>query len=361
MTHHLVLIPGFFGFVNLGDLTYFKHVRAHINAWAKSHGLDLVIHRPQTPPTASIAVRARVLYDLIQDEIPEDDGPIHLIGHSAGGLDARWLTSPVAAIDDANNLQAVAARVKTVVCVSTPHRGTPLATLLDSVMGGTLLRLLSTISAITLHGGKVPLAAMSDLIKALRSDDEAVLNDVDDSVYDGLDDSLTESLKDFTREVSKDTRLVQELMTVRASERDVLLKDRDGIRYASVATIARRPGLRTTLQQGVRPDRHASHALFTAAWSVAATSETEPPNGAVDPTGSDIENIDNDGVVPTASQLRGNVIATLIGDHLDVLGHYGDHESTPPRYDWVRSGSKCDDERFTKTWDRICEFVFQSE
>ena len=154
MRHHVVLIPGFFGFVNLGELTYFKHVRTHITEWAKHNGINVVVHRPRTPPTAALSVRAHVLHALIQYDIPEGE-PIHLIGHSAGGLDARWLTSPTTTLDgDASD--TVAKRVNTVVCVSSPHRGTPLATLFDSVMGGSLLRLFSTLSTCLLYTSPSP-------------------------------------------------------------------------------------------------------------------------------------------------------------------------------------------------------------
>jgi triacylglycerol lipase len=361
VTHHVVLIPGFFGFVNLGDLTYFKHVRAHINSWAQAHRIDVVIHRPPTPPTASLAVRARVLYDLIQDEVPADDGPIHLIGHSAGGLDARWLTSPVTVLEGVDDLPSVAERVTSVVCVSTPHRGTPLATLFDTVMGGPLLRLLSIISTLTLRGGEIPLSLATRLIRAFKSEGVSEIGNVDDTLYDNVDDSLREGLKAFVRDISVDQRLVGELSTGRSIERDLRLRDRDGIRYASVATVGQRPGLRTTVRQGVRPDHHASHAVYTTAWSVGATSELVPPLGAVDHSGVDIESVDNDGIVPTASQLRGHVIATLRGDHLDVLGHYTDRDANPRRYDWLRSGSQCNDDTFSETWNRICTFVFHSE
>lgn len=360
MTHHVILIPGFFGFVNLGDLTYFKHVRDHIHAWAESRGIDVVVHRPKTPPTASLAVRARVLYDLIQEEITTASDPIHLIGHSAGGLDARWLTSPAAAIEGADNKDAVASRIKTVVTVSSPHRGTPLATLFDSVMGDTLLRLFSILSTIALHGGEIPLSLLTRVVGAFDNKEDS-LDDVDDCVYDTLDDSLSVGLKAFVRDIGRDQRLVEELSSGRSLERDLRLGDREGTRYACVATVGQRPSLRATLRQGVRPDYHASHALYTAAWSVVATSDHEPPHGAVDATGADLENVDNDGIVPTASQLRGQVLAIMRGDHLDVLGHFMDKDATPRHYDWLRSGSQCDIERFSTTWDRVWQFVFGVE
>lgn len=49
--------------------------------------------------------------------------PIHIIAHSMGGLDARFLTS--------KNLQNLQNRIKTITCLGTPHFGSPVATILD--------------------------------------------------------------------------------------------------------------------------------------------------------------------------------------------------------------------------------------
>jgi hypothetical protein len=52
---HVVLVPGFFGFANLGDLAYFGHVHAFLSeAYAARHWAP-VLHVVRTFPTASTA------------------------------------------------------------------------------------------------------------------------------------------------------------------------------------------------------------------------------------------------------------------------------------------------------------------
>jgi triacylglycerol lipase len=68
---------------------------------------------PQVAPTGSVAFRARQLRDQI---LRWTDGPINLIAHSMGGLDARYLISHLGMAD----------RVRSLTTVSTPHRGTAL-------------------------------------------------------------------------------------------------------------------------------------------------------------------------------------------------------------------------------------------
>jgi triacylglycerol lipase len=68
---------------------------------------------PQVAPTGSVAFRARQLREQI---LRWTDGPINLIAHSMGGLDARYLISHLGMAD----------RVRSLTTVSTPHRGTAL-------------------------------------------------------------------------------------------------------------------------------------------------------------------------------------------------------------------------------------------
>ena len=52
MIHHAYLVPGFFGFANLGDLKYFGHVREFLLAAFARRGLALHIDVVATRPTA---------------------------------------------------------------------------------------------------------------------------------------------------------------------------------------------------------------------------------------------------------------------------------------------------------------------
>src|SRR5579864_2276718 len=89
---HVYLVPGFFGFTNLGELTYFGHVVRFL----AEHGGESAprVHAVKTPPTASLPTRAARLAEAIAATMGPGDAPIHLIGHSSGGLDVRLLLSP---------------------------------------------------------------------------------------------------------------------------------------------------------------------------------------------------------------------------------------------------------------------------
>ena len=73
------------------------------------------VYTPRVSPTAGVARRALDLKRFLDREVPT--GPVHLIGHSMGGLDARYLISQLDMAD----------RVKSLVTVGTPHRGTAFA------------------------------------------------------------------------------------------------------------------------------------------------------------------------------------------------------------------------------------------
>src|SRR5574337_1163302 len=91
---HVVLIPGFFGFANLGDFTYFGHVRDFLaEAWP-GLGLDGEVRAVRTEPTASLPRRAALLAEAISALLDDSPGEVAVVGHSSGGLDARLLLAP---------------------------------------------------------------------------------------------------------------------------------------------------------------------------------------------------------------------------------------------------------------------------
>jgi pimeloyl-ACP methyl ester carboxylesterase len=65
-------------------------------------------------PTGSLASHARRLDELVS-RARRDDGPVHIVGHSLGGLVARYYR------------QVLGRSVDRLVCIATPHRGVPKA------------------------------------------------------------------------------------------------------------------------------------------------------------------------------------------------------------------------------------------
>jgi len=92
--HHVYLIPGFFGFSNLGNVLYFRAVRETLAQNFAERGEPLEIFGVRTFPTGSLARRARrVLEEIDKNDSLRRADAIHLIGHSTGGIDARLVAS----------------------------------------------------------------------------------------------------------------------------------------------------------------------------------------------------------------------------------------------------------------------------
>lgn len=107
---NLVFASGFFIPQKFRRFEYFRDLSKHYPAALF----------PRVDPTAGVEVRAQQLAAQIGRAFP--GGPIHIVAHSMGGLDARFLLS--------HNLEGLASRVTTLSTIATPHRGTPLADLL---------------------------------------------------------------------------------------------------------------------------------------------------------------------------------------------------------------------------------------
>ena len=59
------LIPGFFGFANFGDVKYFAHVQEVLSSAFHDCGEDVELHCVDTPPTASLPIRAAAIADAL--------------------------------------------------------------------------------------------------------------------------------------------------------------------------------------------------------------------------------------------------------------------------------------------------------
>ena len=94
VSHHVYLAPGMFGFGRLASYDYFAHVERALDARFRDAGETLETHVVDVLPTASVRRRAAKLAELIAARRPAATGPIHLLGHSTGGLDVRLVASP---------------------------------------------------------------------------------------------------------------------------------------------------------------------------------------------------------------------------------------------------------------------------
>ncbi len=341
-THHVFLIPGFFGFVNFGRLVYFTHVREFLEDALSREGLTVEIHRVRVKPTSSLRVRAAELLAVLRDAAPAD-APLHLIGHSTGGLDARLVTTPGLSLDGGLDAEPAARRVRSVVSIATPHRGTPLAAFFASLLGQQVLRLLSLATVTVLRRGRLPVGLLAKLTAAfarlaIRRPNVplALLEHLESELRGELGDGEPELIDAFLRDVHGDQALMPQLTPAAMDLFDAATADRPGVRYASVTARAASPSLGTRLACGPRPWPHATYTLY--AWLHRQVG-------------------DGDGIVPIASQRRGEVLFAATGDHLDVIGHFDDPDHLPPHTDWIHTGSRFDRAQFEAMWTSVARFI----
>ncbi len=363
--HHIYLIPGFFGFADLGGITYFHHVRQFLESELERYGLDAEVIPVSTLPTASIRKRTVRLLECVA-RTAGDAGPIHLVGHSTGGLDARLFASPSASLEGTELiLSDYADRVKSVVTVAAPHRGTPMASFFASLMGAKLLYLLSLGTIYTLRFGKLPLTVAVKLAGILARVDDLVglENNVLDQLYDQLFDDFDEereaAIRDFLEHVRKDRDLVGQLTAGGIDLFNATASDREGVDYSSICIRARDPGFRALKDVGFDPYGQATHGLYrflhwlTARGGDELTLSGEHEQALTRGFGEFPSREASDGVVPTLSQPWGEVIHTAVADHLDVCGHFDDGSHEPPHVDWIATGSKFSRRDFEALWRQV--------
>ncbi len=110
----IVLVHGLFGFDRLQLAGYtLAHYFAGIPDLLKGPGNRVLV--PFLAPTEGTPVRAGQLKNFLDQQSPGE--PVHLIAHSLGGLDARYVISRL----------GMAERVLTLTTLGTPHRGSPFA------------------------------------------------------------------------------------------------------------------------------------------------------------------------------------------------------------------------------------------
>ncbi len=120
---NIVLVHGILGFREKFGIKYFRSVAEHF----REKGWKVLV--PLLDPTQGIDFRGAQLRDQITAGFSrgciDPAGTTHIIAHSMGGLDSRWMLSPA-------NPARIQAKIRSLTTISTPHQGSPIADLIDS-------------------------------------------------------------------------------------------------------------------------------------------------------------------------------------------------------------------------------------
>ncbi len=364
--HHVVLVPGLFGFARLGGFDYFSHVEEALASRYFERGAECSFVLVSSPPTGSIVYRTEMVADAIQQSCADQPGAIHLVGHSTGGLDIRLLASPTGGPPVPDWFS----RVRSVTSISTPHYGTPLAYFFATLSGTRLLYALSLLTYATLKVGGPSLTALAPLIASLGRLDEAVgfeiqaLERLTDLLVSFLGKEGQGEVREWFDGIRRDQGAVIQLMPESMDIFNAAVEDNPAIRYGCVATRTPPPGPIRVAKNLRTPIQALSAAFFSTLYVGAGRVSKVYPPPSPEPEvrgflekrlGLPFDLALNDGLVPTASMIWGELLWAGTADHLDVLGHFrGERDSS--HTDWLVSGAGFREDDFDEVMDAIAGF-----
>jgi hypothetical protein len=360
-----------FGFARLASFEYFEHVVRAVEERFLLRGRTARVHVCEVHPTSSVRRRAAKLAAMIAATAGDDGGPIHFVGHSTGGLDARLLACPHVALGEEVPLGWMG-RLRSVTCMNTPHHGTPLASFFATVSGQRLLYAISALTVAGLKLGAPPLAATSALVAAfgrvqLDTFEIELVDRAVEAVIRVLDEASSRELRAWLKLLRDDQGGIVQLMPEAMDLFQAGVTERPGVRYQSVASFAPGRGVTDWAAAMRSPWGALSAAIFALLHGI--TSRQDPRYPCAPPDGSAERKLRNclgepappgacDGIVPLSSQVHGEVVWVGRADHLDIVGHFpgpGGHT------DWMSSGARFTRVRFDVVMDRIVDGMLVAE
>jgi hypothetical protein len=360
-----------FGFAQLAGYDYFTHLRVGLEQRFSAAGLPVMFEDVPAPPTSSLRYRSRILASTIAKSAGNDDGPIHLVGHSTGGLDVRLVLSPNVNLGLPAELMAFRSRVRSAIAINTPHYGTPLAGYFATVSGTRFLYALSLLTVVSLSVGEPSLAIFSRLVAGVGNIDSIfggdlkLISRITDSVLRFVDREGREEIHEFLSKIRVDQGAIIQIMPEAMDLFNAATENAPDVRYASVVSAAPPPRALRIARRIRSPYAALTAALYSTLYQFTSQCPKVYPYARPTPRQSEliragidhpVTEASNDGIVPTLSMLWGDLLWAGEADHLDVLGHFHDEIRPTAHTDWVTSGSRFTRQRFGAMLDAISRF-----
>ena len=364
----IYLVPGFLGFTSLGGLDYFHDVAAALTRALEAAGAPAEVVSCPTVPAGSIARRAERLRRFVLETGCMEVDELHFVGHSTGGLDARLLLSPGVRLTQDRSDERIAKRTRSVVCVATPHHGSPLASYFATVQGRHILLVLSVLASSAQGRAALYLAARG-LSAVARLDDllgreRTFLDVLADRFLRHLSLRRNDPTWFYLRQIAADQGAALQLLPESTHLFNAAVIDHSDVGYGCVVAGAPRPPFAYRARDLWGPGRLAMAGLFTALHTLAARMHARYPYPR--PTADELEQLADglgfapdtrasDGIVPVLSQVHGRVVHVARADHLDVVGQFWRPDE--PMSDWLPSGAHFDRARFEQLWAAVGESI----
>lgn len=378
------LVPGFLGFVELGDLEYYLDVAEVLSRALAERDIVATIHATATVPAGTVRQRAaKLAHEIAKRTDGQSDTLVHLIGHSTGGLDLRLLLSPGCSLlsggslddtmsgQDYQRFTGALSRVRTAIGVAAPFFGTPIAglavrlsfdTVLRSVTAGIQTPFLRDLLSTGLNASAAGLRVFGAITERLP-----FVNWIYRQVL-GIDPLAPLNYLDS---IGGDVGALRNLTQEGTDLANALWIDRPKVAYGCVVTATNAPA---GLIDPSDPILYLNTVLFRVARAIAAerdagfeysprAAELQSKHDRDRDEGLDVGDLviddrSSDGIVPSASQIHGELLGVFESDHLDCVGHFPHrlHDGTDVS-GWVRSGAKFNEQRFEVLWSRVADFI----
>lgn len=371
--HHVYLIPGMFGFANLAGYDYFIHVRQALERRFADAGVAVSVEVVAPPPTASVRHRARMLSRAVHRSF-RGRGPIHLVGHSTGGIDVRLVLSPTLNLGVTAEQLAWRRHVQSAVSINAPHYGTPLATYFTSVAGARLLYALSLLTVVSLSLGEPSLAVFSRLLAGMGRIDRTLRGDMrfigraTDLMLRFVDQDGRTAIHSYLNKIRLDQGALIQTTPESMDLFNAATEDRGAVRYGSIISGAPAAGP-GHLTERVRSPYHVfSAALFSTIQRVTAQRHQRYGYAELKPEireqvsralGAPVDARTTDGVVPTLSMVWDRLLWCGPADHLDILGHFHDEFRPRKHFDWLTSGAAFGRAQFWRMMETLVSFQLE--
>jgi triacylglycerol lipase len=374
MVAHVYLVPGFMGFHSFGSMNYFRRVPELLAELLAERGLpDAVIRECPTVPAGSIARRAQRALSYIAETGGHNADSVHVIGHSTGGLDARLLAAPGVRLAPGTLEEQIGARIRSVITLSTPHFGAPLAYVLMSQPVRRSLQYAGWFGGS--NRGRLAAMAVSRLVQVVaRSDDwmgrtDTALDSFVAKVLQRVTLQADDPMWEYLTEMSQDQGATVQLTMEALHLFNAAVADRPGTRYSCVIAVAPPPTYSFPRRDSVSAVKLASRVAYWALYGIARRASRQYPYTAMDVEQMNwsgfssplpITKTSSDGVVPCQSQAYGKILDVVLGDHLDVVGQFP-NAGGDPHADWLPSGAGFDEARFRHVWSKVAQEIVDAE
>ena len=182
---------------------------------------------------------------------------------------------------------------------------------------------------------------------------------------EAVDESRRGEIEDFLAATRGDRSLLPQLSPDSLQVFNAATSLRPSTRHGCVVTQARPPSLRSTLHVGLSPTGQAVYSLYRALYqlagglpeSVLPAMEGEQAHRLREAFGELPCAASNDAIVPTQSQVWGDIVHAAWADHLDVIGHFNGPNLDPPHIDWLATQSKFTRPAFENLWRDIARYM----